>query len=101
MSSPRLEDGAIERWLDDHADWVLQGGKLHRVYAFSNFLEAFAWMGRVAEVAEAMNHHPEWLNIYATVTVWLQTHDAGGLTALDLRLGEAMDDQVGSDAGSS
>jgi 4a-hydroxytetrahydrobiopterin dehydratase len=94
MTRARLEDSAITRWLTAHPDWAQQDGKLHKVYTFVDFVAAFAWMTDVAEVAEEMNHHPEWLNVYRTVTVWLQTHDAGGVTALDLQLGEAMDARV-------
>lgn len=62
-----------------------------RTFTFRDFKEAFAFMTRVAEVAEAMDHHPEWRNVYRTVEVTLSTHDAGGLTDLDVRLAEAMD----------
>jgi 4a-hydroxytetrahydrobiopterin dehydratase len=60
-------------------------------FIFADFAEAFAFMTHVALVAEKRNHHPEWSNVYKTVTVTLSTHDAGGLTALDIRLAEAMD----------
>jgi 4a-hydroxytetrahydrobiopterin dehydratase len=62
-----------------------------RKFTFKDFREAFAFMTAVAEIAEKMNHHPEWLNIYKTVEVTLSTHDAGGLTDLDIKLAEAMD----------
>jgi 4a-hydroxytetrahydrobiopterin dehydratase len=62
-----------------------------RKFTFKDFREAFAFMTAVAEIAEKMNHHPEWLNIYKTVEVTLSTHDAGGLTELDIKLAEAMD----------
>jgi 4a-hydroxytetrahydrobiopterin dehydratase len=62
-----------------------------RKFTFKDFREAFAFMTAVAEIAENMNHHPEWLNIYKTVEVTLSTHDAGGLTELDIKLAEAMD----------
>jgi 4a-hydroxytetrahydrobiopterin dehydratase len=60
-------------------------------YVFRDFSEAFGWMTRVALLAEAMGHHPEWFNVYRTVEVTLATHDAGGLTELDVRLAHAMD----------
>lgn len=62
-----------------------------RKFTFKNFTEAFAFMTRVAAVAEEMDHHPEWFNVYKTVEVTLSTHDAGGLTDLDVKLAEAMD----------
>ncbi|MEX0851893.1 MAG: 4a-hydroxytetrahydrobiopterin dehydratase [Bauldia sp.] len=66
-----------------------------RTYAFADFVEAFGFMTRAALVAEKMNHHPEWLNVYKTVTVTLTTHDAGGLTERDVALAKAMDRLAG------
>ena len=60
-------------------------------FAFRNFVEAFGWMTRVAIWAEKLNHHPEWSNVYKTVDVTLSTHDAGGLTALDVKLARTID----------
>ena len=91
MPQPILPYPHLETWLGAHPHWSIAEGKLHRVFTFDDFSQAFAWMGRIATVAEAINHHPEWLNVYATVEVWLTTHDAGGLTALDLQLAEAME----------
>ncbi|MGB0590494.1 MAG: 4a-hydroxytetrahydrobiopterin dehydratase [Myxococcota bacterium] len=91
MPRPTLSQTHLESWLSERPDWGLSDGKLHRVFTFNDFLTAFAWMGRVAEVAESMGHHPEWFNVYARVEVWLTTHDAGGLTSLDLTLAEAME----------
>lgn len=62
-----------------------------KVFTFADFQEAFAFMTRTALFAERMNHHPEWSNIYRTVTVTLTTHDAGGLTERDIELAGAMD----------
>lgn len=60
-------------------------------FVFKDFNEAFGFMTRAALVAEKMDHHPEWFNVYKTVEVTLSTHDAGGVTALDVKLAEAMD----------
>lgn len=87
----RIEERLISEWLTAHGSWSTEGGKLHKVFVFGDFQAAFAWMTRVAERAEQMNHHPEWLNVYSHVTVWLQTHDAEGLTTRDLELAETMD----------
>lgn len=68
---------------------------IQRSYEFRDFVEAFGFMTRVALVAERMDHHPEWRNVYRTVEVVLTTHDAGGLTALDVTLAERMDALAG------
>lgn len=62
-----------------------------KTFTFRNFNEAFGFMTRAALIAEKLDHHPEWSNVYKTVIVTLSTHDAGGLTELDVKLAEAMD----------
>lgn len=62
-----------------------------KTFTFKDFNEAFGFMSRVALIAEKQDHHPEWRNVYKTVEVVLSTHDAGGLTAKDIALAEAMD----------
>jgi 4a-hydroxytetrahydrobiopterin dehydratase len=62
-----------------------------KTFQFENFVEAFGFMSQAALVAERMDHHPEWSNVYKTVNVLLTTHDAGGLTPLDVALARAMD----------
>lgn len=74
-----------------HAPWRLQENALEVEWVFKDFAQAMAFMNAVAEVAERMNHHPEWTNVYNRVRVRLTTHDAGGLTALDFALAQAMD----------
>lgn len=64
---------------------------IHKTFTFGDFNEAFAFMTRVAMIAEQMNHHPEWSNVYRTVEVTLTTHDAGGVTDKDIRLAATMD----------
>ena len=66
-----------------------------RTFTFRNFREAFGFMTRVALYAEKIDHHPEWSNVYKTVTVTLSTHDAGGLTDLDIRMAKEMNRLVG------
>lgn len=73
------------------AGWRLENGKLARSYRFHNFVEAFGFMTRAALRAEAMNHHPEWRNVYGRVDVELVTHDEGGVTERDLQLARAME----------
>lgn len=62
-----------------------------KTFRFADFNAAFGWMARVALKAEALDHHPEWFNVYNRVEVLLTTHDAGGVTALDLALAQFMD----------
>jgi len=73
--------------------WALVDGRdaLEKTYTFANFIDAFSWMTRAAIVAEKMNHHPEWFNVYKTVRVTLTTHDVGGLSDLDVTLAQKMD----------
>jgi 4a-hydroxytetrahydrobiopterin dehydratase len=68
---------------------------ISKTFTFKNFNEAFGFMTRAALVAEKMDHHPEWSNVYKTVNVTMSTHDAGGLTELDVKLAEAMDKIAG------
>ena len=77
----------------DRATWSPVEGRdaMQKEFVFKNFSEAFGWMTRVAMVAEKMDHHPEWFNVYKTVSVTLATHDAGGLTSLDAELARRMD----------
>lgn len=63
-------------------------------YLFSNFVDAFGWMCKAALEAEKLNHHPEWSNVFNRVSVTLTTHDANGLTALDLKLAEKFDSLI-------
>jgi 4a-hydroxytetrahydrobiopterin dehydratase len=71
--------------------WELGENRIRRTFRFKDFVETFGWMSRVALVAERMNHHPEWRNVWAIVEVELSTHDAGGLTKLDMKLAAEMD----------
>lgn len=73
--------------------WSLVDGRdaIHKTFVFANFIEAFGWMSRVAMLAEKLNHHPEWDNVYKTVNVTLTTHDADGLSRLDIKLARQID----------
>jgi 4a-hydroxytetrahydrobiopterin dehydratase len=78
--------------------WSMAEGRdaIHKRFTFKDFNEAFGWMCRVALVAEKLNHHPEWSNVYRTVEVTLSTHDAGGLTRRDVELARVMDRLAGT-----
>lgn len=84
----------IESFLKKNKGWSRVKGKrsaLQKSYSFKDFNAAFAFMTRCAIVAEQMNHHPEWFNVYNRVDVVLSTHDAGGVTERDFKLARAMD----------
>ena len=68
---------------------------INKKFEFADFNQAFGFMTRAALIAEKMDHHPEWFNVYKNVEVTLSTHDAGGLTDLDVKLAEAMDKLAG------
>ncbi|HMV08286.1 MAG TPA: 4a-hydroxytetrahydrobiopterin dehydratase [Cyclobacteriaceae bacterium] len=72
--------------------WKEENNSLTKVFKFKDFSEAFGFMARVALIAEKMNHHPNWSNVYNTVTISLSTHDAGNkVTDLDRKLAQAID----------
>lgn len=76
--------------------WSVVDGKLHKEYVFADFVEAFAFMTAAALCAERKNHHPEWFNVYRTVRVDLNTHDAGGITTWDVELAAEFDKAAGA-----
>lgn len=90
MSLERLSDADIATALADLPDWTVDGQHLRAEFRFENFVAAFGFMTEMALVAERLNHHPEWSNVYSRVTVGLTTHDAGGLTTYDVQLATAM-----------
>jgi 4a-hydroxytetrahydrobiopterin dehydratase len=92
----RLEGQARQAALKDLGNWQEVKGRdaIARKFEFGNFGEAFAFMTRSALLAEKMDHHPEWFNVYNKVEVTLSTHDAGGVTENDIRMATAMDSYV-------
>ena len=86
MTSERLSADEVQQCVSELPDWTLEGDKLWRRFVFVDFSEAFGFMSRVALAAEAMNHHPEWSNVWNRVEIALTTHDAGGLSKLDFEL---------------
>ena len=91
MPAPRLTDTEIDTALAGLPGWTRAGDGIERSYRFADFVGAFAFMTRVALLAEKADHHPEWSNVYNKLEVRLTTHDAGGLTAKDVALATAMD----------
>jgi 4a-hydroxytetrahydrobiopterin dehydratase len=90
MARNKLTDAEITTETKTAEGWTRVGDKLNRTFQFKDFVTAFSFMAGAALVAERMNHHPEWFNVYRTVRVELATHDAGGITALDFELARAM-----------
>jgi 4a-hydroxytetrahydrobiopterin dehydratase len=88
----QLTAEARQAALQELPGWADVAGRdaIGRVFTFKNFNEAFGFMTRIAMVAEKNDHHPEWRNVYKTVEVVLATHDAGGVTALDIELAKTM-----------
>ena len=91
----KLSQEDISAALNDLPGWSLVNDKLSREFKFANFVEAFGFMTSAAIEAEKMNHHPEWFNVYSKVIVDLTTHEAGGITELDLELARKMNELSG------
>jgi len=86
-----LSEAELKAALAGLPHWQLKAGKLHREYTFSDFVTAFGFMTSAALIAQAMNHHPEWCNVWNQVRIDLSSHDAGGITALDVKLAHSME----------
>ena len=90
-TSALLSDTEIDRLLAELDGWSRDGSHLQKVFRFDSFPAAFGFMAACAIVAESLDHHPEWSNVYNKVVVRLSTHDAGGITELDFKLASRMD----------
>ena len=88
----KLSGDELDEIVRNMKGWELKDEKLQKSFKFTNFVEAFGFMTRIALEAERMNHHPEWSNVYNNVTIKLSTHDAGGITDYDIKLAEIIDD---------
>ncbi len=86
MAARKLTGEEIEARLEETDGWVVLDGKLQRDFQFDDFVAAFGFMTRVALVAESSNHHPEWFNVYNSVSIHLRTHDVGGISEYDFEL---------------
>ena len=93
VMTARLEGAARQQAVSTLSHWRDVEGRdaIERHFGFTDFSAAFAFMTRVAFVAETMNHHPEWSNVWNRVDILLTTHDAGGLSSRDIALAEAID----------
>ena len=92
-SIEKLTEEERSSWLSALPEWSLarDGDAIERKFEFADFSEAFAFMTRVAMIAETRDHHPEWFNVYNRVDVVLSTHDCGGVTDKDVALAHFMD----------
>ena len=92
MAAERLSAEARTAALQELSGWTEVSGReaITRTFTFKDFNEAFGFMSRAALVAEKKDHHPEWRNVYKTVEVVLATHDADGVTRLDIELAKSM-----------
>ena len=88
----KLSANELDESVGNLKGWELKDEKLEKSFKFKNFIDAFAFMTRIALEAEKMNHHPEWSNVYNNVTIKLSTHDAGGITDHDITLAKIIDD---------
>jgi len=81
-----LEDGELTELAVKIPGWKINSGVIQREFNFSNFIEAFSFMTKIALICEKYNHHPNWENVYSKVVIRLNTHDLGGITNLDQTL---------------
>ena len=93
MAVEELSDDERKSWMGALKNWSLSRGDkaIERTFAFDDFSQAWAFMNRVALIAEKRDHHPEWFNVYNRVEITLTTHDAGGLSLRDMNMAKAID----------
>jgi 4a-hydroxytetrahydrobiopterin dehydratase len=80
----KLSERELGAALQTLRGWTVANGKLHKEFKFKDFVQAFGFMSSVALIAEGMNHHPDWSNVYNRVVIDLVTHDLGGISSLDV-----------------
>ncbi|MCT4622072.1 MAG: 4a-hydroxytetrahydrobiopterin dehydratase [Schleiferiaceae bacterium] len=90
----RLSEEGIKMRLEFLSKWSLKDGKLHRDVVFKDFKQALSAMVQIGFLAEELNHHPEWKNVYNRLAIDLTTHDAGGITVLDFDLAKSIEDLI-------
>ncbi|MDG5748987.1 4a-hydroxytetrahydrobiopterin dehydratase [Qipengyuania sp. XHP0207] len=97
MSVEKLSEEERKSWLSALPEWseARDGDAIERKFEFDDFSQAFAFMARVALIAEKRDHHPEWFNVYNKVEITLTTHDAGGLSLRDVKMARKIDALLG------
>jgi 4a-hydroxytetrahydrobiopterin dehydratase len=96
MPAKKLSDAEINTMLRNAKSWSIVNGKLHRTITCKDFVTAFGNMTRVALIAEAMNHHPEWFNVWNKVVIDLTTHSVNGISDYDFVLAEKINEIFGA-----
>ena len=91
MKLEQLTSEQINESLATMTGWLLKGNAIEKEFIFKDFREAFGFMTMVALIAEKMNHHPEWSNVYNKVKITLSTHDSGGITENDINMAKLID----------
>ena len=95
MGAKKLSDAEVQQELAKAKGWSLVNGKLHRAFECKDFAAAFGKMTQVALVAESMNHHPEWFNVWNKVVIDLNTHSVSGISDYDFALAEKINEIFG------
>lgn len=90
----KLSEDDIEKRLLQYPDWEYYENAIHAEFEFDNFKDCFSAMSRIAFECEALNHHPDWSNVYNILNISISTHDANGVTAKDFKLAKAIDSIV-------
>lgn len=90
-----LNESQISEQLAQFPMWEVRDSKLYRRLVFEDFVHAFGFMTQVAIIAEKMDHHPEWANVYRTIDIYLTTHDAGGISERDFSLLQEIEKLIG------
>jgi 4a-hydroxytetrahydrobiopterin dehydratase len=96
MRAQKLTENEVQQQLQQAKGWSLTNGKLHKAYECKDFVDAFGKMTKVALVAESMNHHPEWFNVWNKVVIDLNTHSVQGISSLDFQLAAKINEIFGS-----
>jgi 4a-hydroxytetrahydrobiopterin dehydratase len=95
MAIEKMSTEQVMAELETLAGWELKAGKLHRELKFKSFMEAFGFMTQVALLAEKVDHHPEWSNVYNVVVIDLTTHECGGISKRDFKLAQKINSLLG------
>ena len=86
-----LEKNQLDYFIEKNPSWIIDNKTIKKQFEFENFIDAFAFMSKVALLSEKMDHHPDWHNTYNKVKINLTTHDKGGITNNDINLAESID----------